>query len=237
MIAAVIGLILSGYNPVWSRASSPGTVMIDPGHGGYDAGARGTDGTLEKDINFALARMVAAGLKDRGYRALLTRSGDYHVDIFDRTAKANQVPADLFISLHVGGGFSYQQQMCAVFYFGRKSGYFRRIGTDGKSALEQVRPYIVWEAVNEQYVFASQRAARTIQKALSDSKEGGTFHVVREERLAVLEGAAMPAVLVELGPLVNPAAEKKLQSPEALSIIADRLCRGIEIFFKADGND
>ncbi len=61
-------------------------VVLDPGHGGEDQGAKGPAGELEKDITLALARLVAARLQAAGVTARLTRDADETVPLADRTA-------------------------------------------------------------------------------------------------------------------------------------------------------
>ncbi|MFH1463481.1 MAG: N-acetylmuramoyl-L-alanine amidase [Pseudomonadota bacterium] len=83
-------------------------IVIDPGHGGSERagrstpwGARGAQGTLEKDVTLDIARRVAARL---GGRAALTREGDHNVSLADRAGTAHRLGARAFISLHVGAG-------------------------------------------------------------------------------------------------------------------------------------
>ncbi|MFP4249186.1 MAG: N-acetylmuramoyl-L-alanine amidase [Armatimonadota bacterium] len=74
-------------------------VVIDPGHGGRDTGARGRQ-LLEKDINLDVGRQVAAKLMAVGAQTILTRDGDTYVDLYDRPGLANRIDADLFVSIH-----------------------------------------------------------------------------------------------------------------------------------------
>ncbi len=74
-------------------------IVIDPGHGGRDSGARGTT-LLEKDVNLDVARQVAARLMEMGAQVVLTRDSDVFVDLYDRPRMANRIGADLFLSVH-----------------------------------------------------------------------------------------------------------------------------------------
>ena len=82
-------------------------IVLDPGHGGRESGARGADGTAEKSVTLELARLIAAELQ-RDYKVTLTRTDDYHVDLDNRTALANHLKADVFVSLHTGRQFRLQ---------------------------------------------------------------------------------------------------------------------------------
>jgi N-acetylmuramoyl-L-alanine amidase len=92
------------YTPLPSRVPSPrrlsGTVVIDAGHGGKDPGATSILGFYEKNINLAVALEVARLLEQRGLTVALTRTDDYFVELEDRAAIANNLDADLFVSIH-----------------------------------------------------------------------------------------------------------------------------------------
>jgi len=77
-----------------------GTVVIDPGHGGKDPGATSVLGFYEKGINLSVANKVARLLEQRGLRVKMTRTNDYFVELEDRVAIANNLDADLFVSIH-----------------------------------------------------------------------------------------------------------------------------------------
>ena len=89
------------------------TVVIDPGHGGKDPGARGVTGSDEKDITLTIAQMVAERLsEDPQIRVVLTRTDDTYVSLEQRTAIANAQGADLFLSIH--GNASENPQLAGV---------------------------------------------------------------------------------------------------------------------------
>src|SRR5204862_6424127 len=75
-------------------------VVIDPGHGGRDAGAIGPRGVREKDVALAIARDLAQRLRALGFTVILTRKDDSYVSLDERTRIANQARADLFVSVH-----------------------------------------------------------------------------------------------------------------------------------------
>lgn len=218
-------------------------VVIDPGHGGYDTGVTGPSGTMEKDVNLAVARLMAAGLGVRGYRAYLVRTGDYNVDLVDRTAKANRTRADLFVSLHCGGGFAHQNDGADIFYIGEAASVNDGSALSTSPVFQSVGggvSHASWDRINEKHVRANRAVATQLQQSLSDLYEealiGKTVHQGRagltETRLAVLEGANMPAVLIEVGCLSNPAVEGRLQGPDFLKAAAERMCNAIDRFFK-----
>ncbi len=80
------------------------TIVIDPGHGGNETGARGVYGTLEKDVTLSIARKLKEVIeRELKYRVVMTREADVTVPLERRAAIANNNKADLFISIHVNG--------------------------------------------------------------------------------------------------------------------------------------
>ena len=80
--------------------SRPYKVVVDAGHGGKDPGAMGRGGLREKDVNLDVARRLALYLEDHGVDVVMTRRSDVYVPLEDRTAIANRVNPDLFVSIH-----------------------------------------------------------------------------------------------------------------------------------------
>jgi len=91
---------MRAYTPPPVPRRMSGTVVIDAGHGGKDPGASSVLGFYEKGINLAVARKVARLLEQRGLRVKMTRTDDYSVELEDRAAIANNLDADLFVSIH-----------------------------------------------------------------------------------------------------------------------------------------
>jgi N-acetylmuramoyl-L-alanine amidase len=90
-----------------SLFKKPFRVVIDPGHGGYDHGTIYTQGSqkiAEKDLTLALAHQTAAQLRAQGFSVILTREKDQDVALPARTALANKLGADVFISIHMNSG-------------------------------------------------------------------------------------------------------------------------------------
>ncbi len=103
--------------PAFGQSSSAiHTVAIDPGHGGDDAGVKGANGAIEKDVTLAIARRVKGVIEARlGLRVLLTRDDDRNVPLDERTAIANNNKADLFISLHANASLRKATSGATIF--------------------------------------------------------------------------------------------------------------------------
>jgi N-acetylmuramoyl-L-alanine amidase len=208
----------------------PKTIVLDPGHGGHDAGARGPGGALEKTVSLNLARKIADGLKDR-FRVILTRTDDYWLDIPERTAIANTAGADLFVSLHTGASFLHQQSGISVFFFREASERAPAAEIMAAPPPEGGDSAVVWDTVQSGHLKSSRELARLMHRYLSHPAPSGQGSVQGAPML-VLRGADMPAVLVEPGYLTNPVEEKMLTSPEALALVAEKVGNAIIVFLK-----
>jgi N-acetylmuramoyl-L-alanine amidase len=207
-----------------------GVIVIDPGHGGHDRGAKGPEGTLEKAVALNLARMIAVELGST-YRVILTRTDDYWLDIPSRTAVANNKSADLFISIHAGGSFLHQAGGISVYHFDEISGPALTPAAEAPKSPKASGTQIPWNKIQSRHKTTSSVLAKLIQKRISEqvifieSKLKGA-------PLFVLEGADMPAVAVEIGYITNPAQEKSLRDINVLSKIAKGIRNGVEDYFQ-----
>lgn len=90
---------VSGGDPIGGA-----TVVLDPGHGGSETGSVGPGGTVERDLNLAVAERTKAALERAGAKVVLTRTGDYRIAITTRAAIAQRLKPPVFISIHHNGG-------------------------------------------------------------------------------------------------------------------------------------
>jgi N-acetylmuramoyl-L-alanine amidase len=197
-------------------------IVLDPGHGGRESGARGPDGTTEKEVTLKLARLIAAEL-ERDYEVVLTRTDDYHVDLDARTALANNLKADVFISLHTGGSFVYSTNGTIIYHYQNVAeGNPVVQGNDTDSPIE-------WSRVQDSYLKNSRSLARLINTRLNNLNSKSKSRI-QGAPLVVLQGAGMPAILLEVGYLTNPAEEKNLRDNRFLTDLAVEISKGIEDF-------
>ena len=201
-------------------------IFIDPGHGGNDTGARGANNLYEKDVVLALAKLMTTNWTGRG-DLRLSRSDDYSVGLLHRTEIANNDKADLFISLHTGGSFRYTAEGITVYYFLDSPGRLLPEDSNGKQAYSFNSGQIPWHGVQYRHASESRLLARFIQTALAVNV-GSANCRLRGTPLLVLSAANMPAILIEIGNLNNPAEENKLGNPEYLSSLADAIVSGVD---------
>ncbi len=230
-ILALMAAPAPGASPKRTPRNFSGVVVLDPGHGGRDHGVRGPAGALEKTVALALARRIQARFAD-GPRVVLTRTDDYQLDIYERTAMANHHEAALFISLHVGGSHRHQASGANVFYLKQMPEWDAEREGVSPSAIDDGESGGVWDKIQERHIKGSERLALSIKRRIdahTPFKDTG----VHSAPLLVLEGADMPAILIETGFLTNPGEEKLLKSEKTLGGLAEAISVGIEDFFQS----
>ena len=196
------------------------TIVIDAGHGGAEEGAKGPEGTLEKDITLSVARRLKSALEARlGLRVILTRERDEAVGLDERAAVANNNKADLFLSLHANASVRPSAAGAEVFYlslddYGDEA---QRVAQGEGEALpvfgggSREIEVILWEMAQARYIEQSAALARTVEGSLR-SRVPMSPRAIQQAPFRVLVGANMPAVLIEMGFITNPDQEKQLAS-------------------------
>jgi N-acetylmuramoyl-L-alanine amidase len=213
------------------------TVVIDPGHGGEEVGVRGTAGALEKDITLAVARRLRTMIESRlGLRVFLTRDDDRAMTLDDRAAYANSQRADIFLSIHANAALRPTLKGAEVYYLSGEAAD-ASVETESEEAVALptlgggTRPVdlVPWESAQFKYLRQSSSLAGTLEQALRARVEMSA-RPVQEAPFRVLVGAAMPAVLVEIGYLSNAEQEKALMSSSHQDLITQALFDGIVQF-------
>jgi len=223
---------------------APLTIVVDPGHGGTETGAVGPDGYPEKEATLEIARRLSATLpRSLACRPLLTRDTDLLISLDDRTAIANHEKADLFLSIHANSSRAASAQGSETYYLSLEAS--DRIaqevarqenaspGAPTPAAAATGNPdldFILWDLAQSAHLKESSELAEAIQNELNAISDSGS-RGVKQAPFRVLVGAAMPAVLVEVGFISNPAEEKKLKSPEFQQSLADAISRAVVRFF------
>lgn len=218
-------LILPGYN---------GIVVLDPGHGGNDIGAQSADGIAEKAVTLNIAQLIANQLA-QDYKVVLTRTDDYWLDIPGRTAVANHLQADLFISLHAGGSFLHSVGGTSVFYYENASGLTLKDNKSGLDPLTDTDSPILWNQIQDTYLTSSKKFAEIVQSQIFKITQDPDSPI-QGAPLVVLKGADMPAILIELGYLTNPNESKALIDQDFLTLMADAISKGIREFLSRKSN-
>lgn len=219
-------------------------VVIDAGHGGMDTGALGSLGTKEKTVNLDVALKVAAKLGQYpGIKVLLTRNDDTFVPLHERAAFANASMADCFISIHSNAALSKAANGVETFFLSvdatdsdardiaaLENAVVTSEGDKAAAQNDDIKAILfdltMTESHHESSVLADTVQA-SLYKAIHKENRG-----VKQAPFVVLNGAMMPAALVEIGFISNKAEEKRLLSNDEQAKIADSITEGILDFKK-----
>ena len=201
---------LLSESPFEAQDDGVTTVMIDPGHGGTDAGCVGRLGLVEKDVTLALAHEAARQLRNEGFYVFMTRSSDSSIPLKRRAEIANLAGADIFISLHCGAWHSAGARGFRVSYYvpteddfvDKNSAGARGLRRGTLDAHRREVGDLRWGGPQESLTVDSRALARSVREHMAGRLPNHDRGVGSVD-LAVLAGCAMPAVLVEAGFLTN----------------------------------
>ncbi|MCX0402370.1 N-acetylmuramoyl-L-alanine amidase CwlD [Clostridium perfringens] len=190
-------------------------IVIDPGHGGIDGGAKSENGVIEKDINLSISLKTKAALESKGYKVIMTRSEDVGLytegkkvrekkieDLGNRVKIKKENKCDAFISIHQN---MFPQKNC-------------------KGAQ-------VWSANNE----PSQKLGKIIQQKFKeevDQNNKREAKVAKKEYKILNDGYERASVIVECGFLSNPEECELLGKEDYQNKIANTLANAIDEYFK-----
>ena len=233
------------------------TIVIDPGHGGNDPGCISADKkTYEKTIALDISKRLAQKIGETlpGVKVILTRSNDTFVTLSGRADIANDIGADLFISIHVNAqakgstasGYSIhclgQSSKEGNDLFSKNLELCKRensvilLEDDYKTRYQGFDPsdpqsYILFSLMQNAHLEHSLVFAEDVANAM----KGGPItrsRGVSQDPFWVLWRTTMPSVLVEVGFMTNPNDLKTLRSPEGRDRIAANLLKAIQTFKK-----
>lgn len=218
-------------------------VVVDAGHGGKDPGAIGPTGIREKDVTLAMARIVARRLREEiGCDVVLTRDSDIYLPLEERTAIANRVGADLFISIHANAAPNREAHGIETYYlnFSKNNKAAAVAARENGTSLKQVGDLelILFDLMANSKINESSRLAAEIQRALVDDLGKHYAHVrdlgVRQGPFYVLLGATMPSVLVETAFISHPREESRLTEALYHEKSADAIVRAVRSYATAN---
>jgi N-acetylmuramoyl-L-alanine amidase len=230
-----LSLTAQGPAPV---TASKLKVVLDAGHGGQDAGAKGPKGLKEKDAVLSLAKALATRLEEAGLQVTLTRGDDTFIPLWERAKVANDQGADLFVSLHLNAALARAARGSEVYFLSLAEGDAEtealaklENAEDGAppKAPDNVVASILDDLAQKAFLEDSERLAVEVQKQLNrlaGIKERG----VKQAPFIVLRSAAMPAVLVETAFISNPKEEQKLKDPAFVDQVAQAIAKGIRSY-------
>ncbi|RYD06626.1 hypothetical protein N752_02855 [Desulforamulus aquiferis] len=174
----------------YSNSLEGRVIFLDPGHGGYDAGATGKNGLKEKDVNLDTTMKLAQILRQQGATVLFSRTTDVYVDLYERTRMANDQNADIFVSIHANANTNPAIAGTSTFFYAPSS-------IPG-----------LYDQRNDR-----SRLAGDVQRELV-STLGRRDIGVLQSNFAVLRTSMMPSILVETAFLSNSEEEQMLATEQ-----------------------
>lgn len=216
------------------------SIVIDPGHGGSDYGSVGSSGIREKDINLSIARKLKYIIEERmGIKTSLTRDEDMEMTIDERVSFANNLRASIFISIHTNFSFLKNESGPYCYYFNPSSTYEdSRYFADSEKILEKSKSFgnedisfIPWNVAQIMQLGRSKYLSELVQKELNFLFEISDRNP-ESVPLRILNGANMPAVVIEMIYLSNQVDEKKIMDLNFQYSISSSIYKGIFQFLK-----
>jgi N-acetylmuramoyl-L-alanine amidase len=222
-------------------------IVLDAGHGGHDSGATGPTGLMEKDLVLDVTRRVGKLVEQQlGLKVRLTRDADYFVTLRERTSIANRERADLFVSIHANAHRETATDGVETYFLSSEAtdGAARQVAAleNGVVQLEQplgrgtgqvdIVKAILWDLAQSEFQTESSRLAEVVHDSMTHSLRISN-RGVKQAGFYVLGGAAMPAILIEIGFVTNPKEERRLKDTKYRDEIARAIFAGLVEYKRA----
>lgn len=233
-----------------AERTSNGVVVIavDAGHGGKDPGAIGPRGTHEKNVTLAVARELAELInRQPGMRAVMTRTGDYFVDLDARSEIARRQKAQLLISIHADSVDNATARGASVWILsnkrvdremnkllGQQDKHTQLLGGAGKVIAEaEPNPYLAQTILDLSWDNSRSEGYNIGEEVLNQIGRVARLHKSKpvHASLAVLKAPDIPSLLIETGFISNHLEEKQLSSRAYQRQIATAIFRGVRGYY------
>ncbi len=224
------------------------TVVIDPGHGGYDPGAQGY--VSEEVVVLDIALKVRELLEAQDINVILSRDDDYHLDArkaTDLAARAAMASPDrnLFVSIHANAAENSRAHGIETWIFGEpleedliQNAIIENgggsVGLQLTEEAKRVHDSVINDIFRQEQLYYSQTLAEAVQASMIDAT-GATDRGIRKNYFYVIRNASIPAVLVEVGFVSNPEEGRNLAREDYRTQVANGIAEGIVAFFEQDG--
>lgn len=190
-------------------------VIIDPGHGGSKPGTSSRKGMLEKTVAMKLSRMIAAEIDSyKGFKAVLTRNGDYDVSLDRRVRIARDYGGDCFVSVHLNGISSSRIRGSEIYFLSlegakdenaqvvaERENMMMEMASEGET-IDDMAKFILTDMGRYKDMERSRILAEKIGNHLSDG-QAIPFRGIKQANFVILRGLQKPSVLVEAAYLTN----------------------------------
>jgi len=227
------------------KAGNVKIVVIDPGHGGEDPGAR-HDGIIEKNYVLGMGTLLKSYFdQDPHYRAVMTRTGDYIIPLNRRSQIAEHLTADVFVSIHANYNRKRAIQGIEVYFESPHGavGEAERLVAESENQQDAVggvatsqmsggaaKSDIVQKQAST--MFKSRQLAEKVGARMARAVPGLYLRGVKRAGFKVLHSMAMPSILVELGYMSNPNDAAILKNAEAQKRLSQAIYSGVRDFLE-----
>ena len=222
-------------------------IVIDPGHGGEDPGAIGKKGTYEKNIVLAICREIKKAINRLpGYKAVLTRDGDYYVSFKKRLQKAKDLNASLFISVHADAARNRIAKGSSVYCLstGAASNEAAKLLAKNENLSDILGGVTDSEGNNESnQIIMNMFQTNTINRSkiyagilmkYLDAVNCLKYESVQEAPFRVLKLPDIPAILVETAYISNPDEENLLKKRSFQTTLAESIASSVEEYLSGE---
>lgn len=220
------------------------TIAIDAGHGGEDPGARGANGSHEKDITLMIAKKLKEKIDaEPNMRGVLTRDSDYFIPLHGRVVKARNMQADLFVSIHADAFTNQAARGSSVFalsekgatsasarYLAKKENESDLIGGVSLNVKDPVLARTLLDLSQTATINDSLKLGKAV---LGQIGSINTLHTRRVEQaaFAVLKSPDIPSILIETAFISNPEEERRLNDDAYQDQLVMSILAGIKKYF------
>jgi len=197
-----------------------GRVVIDPGHGGEDEGARGLFGIVEKKLVRDLSVQLAASLRRVGFEVRLTRTGDEFIALDRRAETVSEWDADLFLSMHANASKNHRARGFEIYYLSeaiddqaRALEAYENARADETTDWRHTPPPSMDPTVWDIILSEQRRESIMLAKIISTGVSRDQLTInrgVKSAQFRVLMNARVPALLVEVGFITNAGDARRL---------------------------
>lgn len=222
-------------------------VVIDAGHGGKDPGAIGIKGIQEKNVALSIAKRLADLVNAQSnMQAVLTRNGDYFVELADRLKLARKGKADIFISIHADSYFNNQATGASVYvlsergastvaakWLAQHENHSELGGVDLNQLPDQ--SHVLRSILIDLAQTATATNSLRLGTAVLDGLEDMTllrYSRVEKAPFMVLKSPDIPSILIETGYISNPTEEARLHDANYQNKLALSIFNGIKTYIK-----
>ncbi len=221
-------------------------IAVDAGHGGEDPGASGPKGTREKDVVLQIAKKLAAEInRQKGFKAVLTRKGDYYIGLRKRMQLARKEKADLFISIHADAFHDSRVRGSSVYVLSPRgaSSEAARWLADRENAADLVggvkledKDDMLASVLLDLSQTATRQASMVVaEDVYKELRKHGKTHgrKVQKAGFMVLKSPDVPSMLIETAFISNPTEERNLKSSRYQAKLAAAIRRGVVRYFQS----